>query len=99
MKITLDEVKRIAHLAHLRFGEEELEKLRGQLDQILGYIDKLDELSTEGVEPASGGTTGSSPDTGMMRDDLPLTTLSSEEALGNAPESGRGHFKVPKVIP
>ena len=96
MKIALDEVRRIAHLAHLRFGDQELEKLRGQLDQILGYIEKLDELSTDGVEPAAGGATGLLP---PMREDALQPTLSLEEALGNAPESGRGHFKVPKVIP
>jgi len=96
MKIALEEVQRIAHLAHLRLSGDEAEKLRGQLDQILGYIDKLDELSTEGVEPAAGGMIGPGP---PMREDSVAGTLSTEDALANAPESGRGHFKVPKVIP
>ena len=96
MKITLDEVRRIAHLAHLRFGDQEMERLRGQIDDILGYIEKLNELDTDGVEPASGGTAGPVP---PLRDDVLLPTLASDEALANAPESGRGHFKVPKVIP
>ncbi|HZI95169.1 MAG TPA: Asp-tRNA(Asn)/Glu-tRNA(Gln) amidotransferase subunit GatC [Patescibacteria group bacterium] len=95
MKITLEEVSRVAHLAHLRFSDAELDRLRGQLDQILAYIDKLNELKTEGVEPATGGAIGLVP---PMREDRPGPTLSPEEALANAPESGRGHFKVPRVI-
>ena len=95
MKITLEEVSRVAHLAHLRFSDAELERLRGQLDQILGYIDKLNELKTDGVDPATGGATGL---VAPMRDDRLGPTLTLEEALSNAPESGRGHFKVPRVI-
>ena len=96
MKITLEDVRRIAFLAHLKFGDEELEQLRGQLDHILGYIAKLDELDTAGVDPASGGATGPLP---PLREDRLQPTLQPDEALANAPESGRGHFKVPKVIP
>ena len=95
MKITLEEVSRVAHLAHLRFSDAELERLRGQLDQILAYIDKLNELKTDGVEPATGGAIGP---VAPMRDDKLGPTLSLEEALSNAPECGRGHFKVPRVI-
>jgi len=96
MKITLEEVRRIAHLAHLRFGDQEMEQLRGELDHILGYIEKLGELDTDGIDPASGGATGPLP---ALRDDTLRPTLPPDEALANAPESGRGHFKVPKVIP
>jgi aspartyl-tRNA(Asn)/glutamyl-tRNA(Gln) amidotransferase subunit C len=95
MKITLEEVRRIARLAHIQFSgasDEELERMRGQLDQILVYIDKLSELDTDGVEPATGLAAG------CLRDDVPRATLAGEEALSNAPESGRGHFKVPRVI-
>ena len=95
MKISLDDVKRIARLAHLQFSDPELERLRGHLDQILGYIDKLNELPTDGVEPAAGGTTGP---IAPMREDVLLPTLATDTALSQAPESGRGHFKVPRVI-
>lgn len=95
MKITLQDVERIARLAHLQFTDNELERLRGELDGILDYIDKLRELPTETLEPASGVTGGP---IAPMRDDVPAATLSVEEALSNAPESGRGHFKVPRVI-
>ena len=96
MKITREEVIRIARLAHLRFSEEELERLRGQLDQILAYVGKLNELETTGVEPAVGTPAGSPP---PDRQDNPAATLPNERALENAPESGAGHFKVPRVIP
>ena len=95
MKIALEDVQRIARLAHLRFTKGETERLRAQLDQILDYIDKLGELNTDHVEPALGAA--ADPLCGL-RDDSLAATLSPDEALTNAPESGRGHFKVPKVI-
>lgn len=93
MKITLQEVRRIAHLANLRFDDAGLERFRVHLDQILGYIDKLGQVDTSHVEPAAGGGTA-----GRLREDEPLPPLSADEALANAPESGRGHFKVPRVM-
>jgi aspartyl-tRNA(Asn)/glutamyl-tRNA(Gln) amidotransferase subunit C len=98
MKITLEEVRRIARLAHIQFpgaSDEELESMRGQLDQILVYMDKLSELDTEEVEPAAAVAADT---TGRLRDDAPRPTLAGEEALSNAPESGRGHFKVPRIM-
>ncbi|HEY3175455.1 MAG TPA: Asp-tRNA(Asn)/Glu-tRNA(Gln) amidotransferase subunit GatC [Candidatus Polarisedimenticolia bacterium] len=98
MKITLEEVRRIAGLAHIQSsdaGDEELELMRGQLDQVLAFVDKLNALDTRGVEPAIGVAEGM---TGPLREDVPGATLAEEEALSNAPESGRGHFKVPRVI-
>ncbi len=98
VKITPEEVGRIAALARIDLaiaGEEELERMRGQLDHILAYIAKLNELDTERVDPATGIAAGG---TGALRLDVTLATLSEEEALANAPESGRGHFKVPRVI-
>lgn len=98
MKITLEEVGRIAALARIdlaRAGEQELERMRSQLDHILSYIGKLNELDTEGIDPAIGVAAGG---TAAPRDDLTLDTLQQEEALANAPEADRGHFKVPRVI-
>ena len=95
MKITLEEVRRIAHLAHLRFTDDELEALRGELDQILGYVDQLNELDVSGVEPAAGVTAGR---LARWREDVRGDTLESQEVMNNAPDSGEGHFKVPRVI-
>lgn len=98
MRITLEEARRIAHLAHLRFSDAELDRMRGHLDQILGYVEKLNELSTRDVEPAVGPPSPGEAATSGLRDDAIAATLPTDEALANAPEKGRGHFKVPKVI-
>lgn len=98
MKVTTDEVLRIARLAHIELagtGEQDLERARGQLEQILTYVEKLNELDTTHVAPAIGVAAGI---TGPAREDHPQGTLPEEEALANAPEAGRGHFKVPRVI-
>ena len=94
MKITLEEVRRIAALAQLDFPEDDLHRLAGELDRILEYIDQLSELDVEGIEPASPLTAEHPP----PREDNAGECLTNEEALTNAPESGRGHFKVPRVI-
>ncbi|HET6371686.1 MAG TPA: Asp-tRNA(Asn)/Glu-tRNA(Gln) amidotransferase subunit GatC [Candidatus Polarisedimenticolia bacterium] len=99
MRIALDEVRRIARLAQLEFGQQELESLRGDLDQILTYIEQLQEIDTEGVEAAIGMHGGGSGGVERLREDELQGCLSPEEALANAPESAGGHFKVPKVIP
>jgi aspartyl-tRNA(Asn)/glutamyl-tRNA(Gln) amidotransferase subunit C len=95
MKLTLDEVRRVARLAHLELDQRSEERLRGSLDQILRYMEKLNELDTSDVPPALGVTEEGSE----RRDDVEEPGLSSEEALANAPDSGQGHFKVPRVIP
>ena len=60
-----------------------------------GDVESLNELDTTGVEPATGSHDGAPP----LREDVRRTSLGSEEALSNAPDSGRGHFKVPRVLP
>ena len=95
MKITLEEVRRVASLAHLELEEEDQERLRDDLEQILAYVEKLNELDTSGVPPAIGTT---STGTGL-REDRAGGSLPPDEALANAPESGKGHFKVPRVLP
>lgn len=94
MKITLEEVRRIAALAHLDFPEDDLRRLAGELDRILEYIDQLAQLDVDGIEPALSLTAEHPP----PREDRAGECLTNEEALANAPESGRGHFKVPRVI-
>ena len=73
----------------------EEERLRADLDQILAYMEKLEELDTTSVALAIGAT---EPGV-VLREDRSSACLKVEEALANAPESGRGHFKVPRVIP
>lgn len=94
MSITADTVYRYAKLANLHFEEAEAELLAGQLETILGYVDKLGELDLEGV-PA---TRHMRQDTPPLREDVHRESLGPELALQNAPDTESNHFLVPKVI-
>ena len=94
MPITRDEVRHIARLANLEFSEEEQDRFTRQLSAILDYVAHLDRLETADVEP----TSHAGDEATALRDDTPQPTLTSQEALANAPESGRGLFKVPRVL-
>ncbi|KPL26061.1 MAG: glutamyl-tRNA amidotransferase [Bacteroides sp. SM1_62] len=94
MKIDDQMIDRISRLAYLEFGEEEKEKIRQDLEQILTFVEKLKELDTENVEPL----VYLSDKTNVLREDTKIPTISMEEALLNAPEKSGRFFKVPKVI-
>ena len=92
--VTLKEVEHIAELARLKFSNEELENFTQQLNQILKYVEKLNELDTENVEPLSHPIEGNN----VFREDILKPSINREEALKNAPDSDDEFFKVPKVI-
>lgn len=92
--VTLKEVEYIAELARLKFSEDELQNFTHQLNQILKYVEKLNELDTENVEPLSHLIEGNN----VFREDILRPSISREEALKNAPDSDDEFFKVPKVI-
>ncbi len=94
MKITHDEVRYVADLARLDLDEAALEKFAGQVGEILEYIDKLNEVDTEGVDPTSHAIFL----TNAFRDDEPAGQLATDRALANAPEQEDGCFVVPKII-
>lgn len=94
MAITIEQVEHIARLARLEFSDAEKETLSVELSQILQYMEKLNELDTEGVEPLSHPTEL----VNIMRPDERKPSFTSEEALNNAPAKQDGFFKVPKVI-
>ena len=94
MKIDDQIIDKISRLAYLEFGEEEKEKIRQDLEQILTFVEKLRELDTENVEPL----VYLSDKTEVLREDRMIPTISNEEALLNAPEKSGRFFKVPKVI-
>ena len=94
MSVTLKDVEHIAELARLKFSEEELESFTHQLNQILEYVEKLNELDTENVEPLSHPVEGNN----AFREDELKPSINREEALKNAPDSDDEFFKVPKVI-
>ena len=94
MAVTIKEVEHIAKLAKLKFTDTEKEKLQTELNSILDYIDKLDELDLENVEPLENvnGTEN------IFREDVTGPSLSKEEVLKNAPSKTDNFFKVPKVL-
>jgi aspartyl-tRNA(Asn)/glutamyl-tRNA(Gln) amidotransferase subunit C len=94
MAVTRKDVEYIAELAKLKFKDEELEKFTEQLNEILAYVEKLNELDTTNVEPLSHPIEGSN----VFREDVVKPSLDREEALRNAPDRSELFFKVPKVI-
>ncbi|MFH2012186.1 MAG: Asp-tRNA(Asn)/Glu-tRNA(Gln) amidotransferase subunit GatC [Pseudomonadota bacterium] len=94
MKITKEEINKVASLARLGFSEEEKETFTSQLNSILVYFDKLKELDTTGVEPTSHASNVSN----VFRDDKVEPSISKEDSLLNAPDGKRDCFRVPKII-
>ena len=97
MAFTEKDVRYVADLAHLELTEEEVKKFLPQLDSILQYVQKLNELDTSAVEPMAQVTYPGS-ENASFRADQPRRNFSQDEALANAPEQGAGCFKVPRVI-
>ncbi len=94
MSVTLKDVEHIAELARLKFSKDELENFTHQLNQILEYMEKLNELDTKNIKPLSHPIEGNN----IFREDELKPSISREEALKNAPDSDDEFFKVPKVI-
>ena len=97
MRITEKDVLYVAGLANLELAAEETARLVADMDSILGYVEKLNELDTTAVE-AMAQVLYEAPETLTLRDDSDRPGLPQEKSLGNAPESGAGQFKVAKVI-
>ena len=97
MKITEKEVRYVADLGNVRLTDEEIPRMARDLEEILTYIDKLNELDTSNVEPMAQ-VLFEADETATLREDAERPTLGSEAALANAPLSGGGYYKVPLVI-
>jgi aspartyl-tRNA(Asn)/glutamyl-tRNA(Gln) amidotransferase subunit C len=97
LKLSEEEVRYVAALANLRLSEDEVHRMSHDLGQVLTHIEQLNELDTQGIEPMTQ-VLFEEDETASLREDIPRATLSTEEALRNAPQSGGGYFKVPKVI-
>ena len=94
MKITKKEVEHVADLARLSLSDDELEKMTGQLDTILSYMDTLNTLDTSQVEP----TTHVFSVSNAFREDVVQESLSQADAVKNGPQQDGQFFQVPKVI-
>ena len=94
MKITREQVEHVATLARLELTGGEIEMLTGQMDAILAYVEKLNELNTDGIVPTSHAV----PMENAFRDDAVRPSIGTENALANAPARMEDFFQVPKVI-
>ena len=93
-KIDYEEVEHIARLSRLGLTEKDREKFAGQLNEILVYMEKLEELDVEGVEPMAHVLDLKN----VLREDRPCPGIDRGEILENAPEQHEGYFRVPPVI-
>jgi aspartyl-tRNA(Asn)/glutamyl-tRNA(Gln) amidotransferase subunit C len=98
MRITEKDVIYVADLANLELTRAEIEQFVPQLDSILSYAEKLNELDTSAVEPMAQVMAAGHDPAHTLRDDEARASLPHDLALANAPQKGAGHFKVPKVI-
>ncbi len=94
MKITKEQVEYVAHLARLDFSEVEKDKFTSQLNAILLYMEKLNAVDTDGVEPETHAISLMN----AFREDVVQSSLDPETSLANAPEEKASCFRVPKVI-
>ncbi|MCP3891140.1 MAG: Asp-tRNA(Asn)/Glu-tRNA(Gln) amidotransferase subunit GatC [Desulfobulbaceae bacterium] len=94
MKISKQDVKHVAKLARLTLSDEELEVMTGQLDNILSYVDKLEELDTSNIKPTSHVFAVSN----AFREDEVRESLTQDEAVKNGPRQNGELFQVPRVI-
>ncbi|NEX13488.1 MAG: Asp-tRNA(Asn)/Glu-tRNA(Gln) amidotransferase GatCAB subunit C [Prosthecochloris sp.] len=94
MSVTIKDVAYIAELARLSFTDTEKEKMTSELNAILQYVEKLEEVATDGVEPLSS----IHDEVNVLRDDIRQESIPNETALLNAPDKLDRFFRVPKVI-
>lgn len=94
MAIDAATVRRVAHLARIRTPEDRLEPLAAELNGILGWIEQLNEVDVEGVEPMTSNVARPL----RLRDDVVTDGNKVEAVLSNAPRAADGFFVVPKVV-
>ena len=94
MEITNKLIQDIAALAKLEFDEQSAKQMKADLEKIIGFVDKLNEIDTEGVDPLIY----LSEEVNVLREDEIKAVISQVEALKNAPEKDSDYFKVPTVL-
>lgn len=92
------DVRKVAKLAHLEITDEEVALFAPQMENIVAYVEQLNELDTEQTEASIGGLTPEGEATETTREDTPHASLGQTLALDQAPDAHSGHFRVPKVL-
>ncbi len=99
VNVTLEDVKRVAELAHLKLTPDETARMQQDLNSILGYVAQLDELDTSSVAPlAEINELSGAGGEGLLREDVVRPSLDRAVVMAEAPETDQVFFKVPKVI-
>lgn len=94
MSVDRETVRRVAHLARIAVSDEEAEALKGDLNQILGFVEQLGEVDVEGVAPMTSTVEASI----KMRDDVVTDGERADDVLANAPQRRDSFYAVPKVV-
>jgi aspartyl-tRNA(Asn)/glutamyl-tRNA(Gln) amidotransferase subunit C len=94
MSVDIDTVKRVAHLARIEVQDADAERMTGELNQILGFVEQLSEVNVDGVEPM----TSAIPTTMRLRPDEVTDGNKAGDVVANAPASEDNFFMVPKVV-
>jgi aspartyl-tRNA(Asn)/glutamyl-tRNA(Gln) amidotransferase subunit C len=94
MSVTKDDVRKVARLSRIAVPEEKLETLAGELTGIMGWIEQLNEVDIDGVEPMTSVVAATLP----MREDTVTDGGIQDQVLANAPKSEEGFFVVPKSV-
>ena len=94
MSVDLATVKRVAHLARIAVSEEDAQRMTGELNGILGFVEQLSEVNVDGVEPMTSVT----PMEMKKRADVVTDGSKADDIVANAPNEDRNFFVVPKVV-
>ena len=94
MKLSKEEIEKLAHLARLEFADNELEQMKADLEKILAFVGRIDALNLEEVEPLIY----MNKEVDKLRADEAVLELTKEDALKNAPDRDSDYFRVPKVL-
>ena len=92
------DVRHVAKLAHLEITDEEVALYTPQMADIVKYVEQLNEIDTEEIEPMLGGLTAEGETTAAIREDIAVDSLGQQAALEESPAAVAGHFQVPKVL-
>lgn len=94
MSVSKDDVRKVARLSRIAVPDDKLETLAGELSGIMGWIEQLNEVDIEGVEPMTSVVEAKLP----MREDVVSDGNIQDQVLANAPKSDEGFFVVPKAV-
>ena len=94
MKVDKETIRKIVHLSRLEFDEKEEQSLLQDVNKILDWVEKLNEVNTENVKPL----THMSEEVNILREDIVANTLKHEDALVNGPKKDSDYFRVPKFL-